>query len=93
MPLPNEMDQKIASAINRALIHQQAPAHISIMNAGRNAMGSITAITHQNLTEEMAIQYRDIIITAARTVVRGVVEVEENETWGRPKIHQVPLVR
>jgi hypothetical protein len=87
------MDQEIASAINRALFHQQAPARIRIMNARRNAKGAITAITHQNATAEMALQYRDIIITAARTVDKGVVDVEENESWERQKIHAVPLVR
>jgi len=46
VPLPNKMDQDIASAINRALFHQQAPAHIRIMNARSNAKGAITAITH-----------------------------------------------
>jgi len=30
---------------------------------------------------------------AARTVDRGVVDVEENNTWERLKIHAVPLVR
>jgi len=93
VPLPNKMDQEIASAINRALFHQQAPAHIRIMNARRNAKGAITAITHQNATAEMAMWYRDIIITAARTVDKGVVDIEENETWERLKIHAVPLVR
>jgi len=63
------------------------------MNARRNAKGTITAITHQNATAGMAMQYHDIIITAARTVDRGVVDVEENETWERLKIHAVPLVR
>jgi hypothetical protein len=28
VPLPNKMDQEIASAINRALCHKQTPAHI-----------------------------------------------------------------
>jgi hypothetical protein len=93
VPLPNTMDQEIVSAINRALFHQQAPAHIRIMNARRNAKCVITAITHQNATAEMTMEYRDIIITAARTVDRGVVDVEENETWQRLKIHAVPLVR
>ena len=86
------LDKGIASAINHALFHQQAPAHVRIMNAKSNAKGTITAITHQNATAEMALQYHDIIITAARTVDKGVVDVEENESWERPKIHAVPLV-
>jgi len=91
VPLPNKMDQEIALAINRALFHQQALAHIRIMNARRNVKGAISAITHQNPTAEMALQYRDIIITAARTVDKGVIEVEENESWERLKIQAVPL--
>jgi len=93
VPLPDMMNQEIASPINRALFHQQAPAHIGIMNARRNAKGAMPAIRHQNATAEMAMRYRDFIITAARTVDRGVKDVEENETWERPKIHAVPLVR
>jgi len=93
VPLPNKMDEEIASAINRALFRQQAPAHIRIMNARRNGKGAITAITHQNAIAEMAMRYRVIISTAAKTVDKGVVEVEENETWERLKIHAVPLVR
>jgi hypothetical protein len=41
----------------------------------------------------MAVQYPDIIITAARTVKKGVIDVEENEPLERRKIHAVPLVR
>jgi hypothetical protein len=93
VPLPNKMDQEIASAIHRALLHQQALAHIRIMNARRNAKGAVRAITHQTVTAEMAMRYRDVIITAARTMNRGVVDVTENETWERVKIHVVPLVR
>ena len=84
VPLCNSMDQEIASAINRAHFHQKAPAHIRIMNAKSNAKGANTAITHTNATAEMGRQYRDIIITAARTVYKGVVDVEENESLERP---------
>jgi len=49
------MDEEITSAVNRALFQQLAPAHVRIMNARRNARGTITAITHQNATTEMAL--------------------------------------
>jgi len=93
VPLSNIMDHEIASAKNRALFHQKAPAHVRIMNAKWNARAAITAITHPNATAEMAIGYRDIIITAARTVARGVADVEEIKTWERLMIHEVALVR
>jgi len=63
------------------------------MNARRDAKGEITAITHLNATAAMALQYRDITITASRTVDKGVVDVAANESWERLKIHAVPLVR
>jgi len=63
------------------------------MNTKRNAKGAMTTIMHPNATAEMALHYRDIIITAARTVHKGVVDVEENESWESLKIHAVPLVR
>jgi len=63
------------------------------VNVRRYAKGTITAITHQNMTAEMALQYRYIIITAASLVEKGVVDVKENASWERPKIHAVPLVR
>ena len=87
------MDQAIASAINRALFHQMAPAHIRTMNANRITRGTITAVTHQNATAPMALMYRDVISTVARTVDKGVIDVEENQAWERLKIHAVPLVR
>jgi len=85
VPLPNKMDQEIASAINGALFCQQAPAHIRILNARRNAKGAITAITHRNATAAMAMLSRDIMITAAMTVDKRVVDVEENEDLGKAK--------
>ena len=54
VPLPEMMDQKIVSAFNRALLHQQALAHIRIMKARRNSKSLITEDTHQNATPEMA---------------------------------------
>jgi len=93
VPLHNKMDQEIVTAINRALFHQPAPAHISIFNASMNAKGAITAITHQITIAAVPPQYRDIFITAARTVDKGVVDVKGNESWERLKIHAVPLVR
>jgi hypothetical protein len=93
IPQPNKMDEGIALAVNRALFQQEAPAHVRIMNARRNGRGSIPTITHQNATAEMALLYRDITIKAARSVDKGIINVEGNESWERPKFHTVPLVR
>jgi hypothetical protein len=93
VPLSNNMDQEIVSAINSALFHQKALAHIRIMNTKRNAKGTITVIAHPNTSADIAMQFPKIIITAARTVHRGVLDVEENETCERLKLHVVPLVR
>ena len=55
--------------------------------------GTITAITHQNSTATMALAYRDVIINAAHRVNKGVINVEENESWETLIVHAVPLVR
>lgn len=73
------MDQEFASAIDRALFHENALAHIRMLHTKRNAKGAITAITHPNAAAEMALLYSNIIITAARTVEKEVVDDEENE--------------
>ena len=75
------MDEEIASAVNRAMFQPQAPAHVWIMNARRNAKGTMTAITHQNATVEIALLYRDVIIKAARSVDKGIIDVEGKESW------------
>jgi len=41
----------------------------------------------------MALMYRDITISAERTVDKGVIAIEENESQERLKIHALPLVR
>jgi len=78
--LRNKMDLEIASAINRALLHKEALAHGKIMNAKTYRKGTITAITIGNATAGMALGYRNGIITAARMVDKGVIDVEENKS-------------
>jgi hypothetical protein len=87
------MEQEMESSINRARFHRQAPAHIRIMLARRNAKGATTSITHQYATAEMAMRSSDIFITAARSVDKGGVNVQENQSFERLKIHAVPLAQ
>ena len=87
------MDQEIASAITRAHFHPKALGHIRIMNIKRGAKGAITAITYPHATAERALEYGNIIITTARTVNKGVVDVEENVSCERLKINAVHLTR
>ena len=93
IPLPRKMDDEIASAVNIALVQQQALAHVRSTNARRNAKGTITAITHQNATAETALLYPHIVINAAISVDKGIIDMEGNECWERLKIHTIPLVR
>ena len=79
--------------MNRALVQRQAPAHVRIMNARRNAKRTLTSIKHQNATAEMALLYRHIIIKAGRSVDKGIIDVEGYKTWERLKIDNVALVR
>jgi len=77
--LPNKVEEFITPAVTRAMFWQQAPAHIRITNPKRNASGTITAITHPNASAELAFQYWDIIIKAARSVAKQIIDVEEYE--------------
>jgi hypothetical protein len=93
VPLPNKMDQEIASVINRALFQQLAQAHIRIMNARRNAKGTITAITEPERAsgEDSAVpRHHDY---CRKDCQKAVVDVKGNESVDRLKIHAVPLVR
>ena len=92
-PLPDKTDQEIASAINRALFQQKSPAHIRIMNAKRIPKGANKSITYQKTTAAITLAYHKVIINAARMVKMGVIDVEENESWEKLKVHAVPLVR
>jgi len=87
------MDEEFVSAINRAQFHKKVPSHIWIMMAKRNARGTLTSIMHRNISAAMALIYRDVIMTAAPWVDKGVIDVEENESWERLRIHAVPLLR
>jgi len=51
------------------------------------------AVPDQNVTAAMSLMYNDVIIKAAHTVDTAVIDVEENESWERLRIHAVPLVR
>jgi hypothetical protein len=62
------------------------------MNAKKIAAGAITAITHQNSIVEMALLYHDVFITAAKSVDKGIIDGEENQSWETQKIHAVPLI-
>jgi hypothetical protein len=87
------MVQEIATVINRALFHQMAPVHIRIINAKRNVRRGITGITHQLAAVAMGPIYRNLIIAAALTVDKGVIDFEENEPWKTLKINAIPHVR
>jgi len=64
-----------------------------MMDSRRNPKCTITAIAHQNAKAEMALLYRDLMIKAARSVDKGIIDVEGNEYWERLKIHTILLVR
>ena len=87
----NKMHHEIASAINVALFHEMAAAHVWIINAERYANSVIAVITHPNATAAMALKYHDISVTAVRTVNKCVGDIEENESWETLKIPAVPL--
>ena len=93
LPLPKRMEQQIASAFKTASCQQQTPADSIIMNAGSNATSTIKGITHQKSSPEMALQYRDIIITAARNIDKRIIHAQHNASCVRLTINAVPRVQ
>lgn len=76
VPLHNQISREIVWAINTPHLHQNAPAHIRIINARRNAKGAITPLMHQIAIVEMVPGYCAMIIAARRTVDKGVIDIE-----------------
>jgi len=87
------MDHEIAVVINKALFNLKTLAYIQIMDAEWNVKGTITTITLQNATEEIALAYCDVISNAASTVDKAVIDVEPNELLEMLTVHAVPLMR
>jgi len=81
MPLPNKMDEEIAPAINIVPFNQQLLAHIRIKNSKSNANSAITPLTNHNVMPKITLLYLDVLITAAWTIYKGIVDVEENDRW------------
>jgi hypothetical protein len=54
-----------------------------------NMRGSITALARENASADMLIVLREIIVTAARIVALGIIDIEKNETWERVKMYGV----
>jgi hypothetical protein len=64
-----------------------------MMNAKRISKRAITAITNQNLMAAMALTYDEVNMIAAHMVDKGVMDVDENESWERQEVNAVHLVR
>jgi len=58
----------------------------------KECQGTISAIMHQNPNEDMALEYRDIMIKEPRSVDKGISDVQGNVLWERLKIPTVPIV-
>jgi len=86
-PLPNRMDQGIASVINRVRFYLKAPASMLILNAKRTAKGAITVMVDPNAMAAKLSVNHNVIIHAACTVNKGVIDVEENHLWDRLQCH------
>jgi hypothetical protein len=82
-------DAEIVSEVNRALWARQVPAHIRMIRMLTNMRGSIKALARENTSADMLIAFREIIVTAARKVDQGIIDIEKNETWERVKMHGI----
>jgi len=93
LPLSQKKDLDISSEVNRALFEAKVPHFVRIQGVTKNTRGCLSTITTPGATAEMLIQYREIVIKAARKVDAGIVDIETNEFWERVKMHGVNFDR
>jgi len=89
LPLSQKKDLEILLEVNRALFEAKVPHFVRIQGIIRKTRGCLSTITTSGATAGMLIQYREIVIKAARKVDAGVVDIEMNELWERVKMHGV----
>jgi len=88
LPVSQNKILDISSEINRALFEAKVPHCVRIQGVTKNTQGCLTEITPAGATAEMLIQYREIVIKAARKVDTGIVDIETNEPLERVKMHR-----
>jgi len=93
LPLSQKKDLDILLEVNRALFEAKVPYFVRIQGVTKNTRGCLSTITTTGATAEMLIQYREIVIKAARKVDAGIVDIETNELWERVKMHGVNFDR
>jgi len=93
LPLSQKKDLDILSEVNRALFEAKVPHFVRIQGVTKNTRGCLSTITTPAATAEMLIQYREIVIKAARKVDPGIVDIETNELWEKVKMHGVNFDR
>jgi len=93
LPLSQKKDLDISSEVNRALFEAKVQYFVRIQRVTKNTPGYLSTITTPAATAEMLIQYRAIVIKAARKVDAGIVDIETNELWERVKMHGVNFDR
>jgi len=93
LPLSQKKDLDISSEVNIALCEGKIPHFVRIQGVTKNTRGCLSTITTPGTTAEMLIQYREIVIKAAKRVYAGFVDIETNEIWERVKMHWVNFDR
>lgn len=67
--------------------------HIQSMNAKRRVKDVVTPSNYQDSLAVMALAYHNMIINTACMVYKGVIDVEENESREKLKVHAARLMR
>jgi hypothetical protein len=90
---PTNEDRQLRSAINRALAYSGAPEHIRLYSVSTNRRGTLTALSAPRAPAKvfMIDRVKDIVLKAARLVDNTICGLDENNTWTRIKVHNIPL--
>jgi len=93
LPVFQKKDLDISSEVNRAHFEAKVPYSVRIQGVTKNSRGCLSTIKTLEAMAKKLIRYREIVITAARKVDAGIVDIETNELWERVKMQGVNFDR
>jgi hypothetical protein len=89
LPISQKQDVEIVSAVNRALHASRVPHHIIMRKITTHVRGTITALATPQASADMLVAWREVVVTATRSIDQGIINLEKNETWEKVKMHGI----
>ena len=80
--------------LNELLQKTDVPAYMRLIRVGYSQSGAISGLLTERFNmEDLIKQYSNMLIRAAKSINKGIIEVEVLQKWHRLKVHGMPLLR